>query len=114
MAPSEPDLPPETEDLPPEPESDLEPEEPVQPAGAKPPEELLADPDEAPSPAQAPAKPMLQQAYTVSVEGPDGETEFVAVGEDIGDAATSVVAALGEHGIEGAVVGIRFLTQALT
>ena len=107
-----PDVAPETEDVPSEPESTPESEESTQPTCVEPPDELPADPDEAPSP--APTKPVLQQAYSVTVERPDGEVEYVATGADIGEAATKAVAALGEHGIEGTVVGIRFLACALT
>jgi len=107
-----PEVAPETEDVPPEPESTPDPEESTQPTGVDPPDELPADPEEVLSPALT--KPVLQQAYSVTVERPEGEVEYVATGADIGEAATKAVAALGEHGIEGTVVGIRFLACALT
>ncbi len=119
----EPDLPPEPEEVLREPEEVLrEPvsvpakEEPAQPADARhtdaqQAEELPPEPEDALSP--GPAKLALQNAYSVTVEGPEGETEYVAVGADIGDAALKALAALGVHGIEGTVVGIQFLTQAL-
>jgi len=76
-------------------------------------DELPPKPEDTPA-LRKPARPALQRAYSVTVEGPEGEVEYVATGADIGEAATKAVAALGEHGIEGTVAGIRFLAQALT
>jgi len=113
----EPDETPEPEEVLPKPVSVSVQEEPAQPAddqpaGAQQAEELSPESEEAPSP--EPAKLALQRAYAVTVKGTTGEVEYVAVGADIGDAALKALAALREHGTEGTVVGIQFLTQALT
>ena len=106
----EPDVAPEPEEVRPEPESAPAEAEPTQPADDEVAEELPPEPEEA---MPEPAKPTLQRAYSVTVEGPEGEVEYVAVGADIGEAATKALAALKAHGIEGTVVAMRFLAGAL-
>ncbi len=100
----------------------LEPEPAAQaPAESQPAAAPPAPPEPAPaeSPAPTPSEParapsVLLRGYSVTLSGPDGEQEFVAVAADIAQAAIAAVAAVQKRGLSGEVVGLRFLARAIS